>query len=136
MFDLNAKDGSVRVERYNSPIAEDKSDSGLKPPRMAKLDSHEMASLHKKLMGYYKNELSRQADNRLEMAEDEDFYDNIQWEEEEAATLRERGQPPLVYNVISASIDWVTGTEKRARTDFNGHCRFGSNRAIAAFDGL
>jgi len=119
MFDLNATDGSVRVQRYKSPIPSDESGDGrFKPSGASSLDGDKMVRLHKKLMGYYKNELSRQSDNRLEMAEDEDYYDNIQWDKQEAATLRERGQQPLVYNVISASIDWVTGTQKRTRTDF------------------
>ncbi|HZJ97552.1 MAG TPA: hypothetical protein VFD12_06925, partial [Oligella sp.] len=32
--------------------------------------------------------------------------------------MRERGQAPLVYNVIAQSVNWVIGSEKRGRTDF------------------
>ena len=84
----------------------------------SKLDSPKMASLHKQVLGMYKQELDRQAHNRAEMATDEDYYDNIQWSEEDAQALRDRGQEPLVYNVITQSINWVTGTEKRGRSDF------------------
>lgn len=116
MFDLNAKDGSVRVEKYNSPIP--KTPEPVEPVAESELDSQKMASLHLQLCEYYRAELEKSADNRKDQAEDEDFYDNIQWDDADAAVLRNRNQVPLVYNVISSSIDWVTGTEKRARTDY------------------
>ncbi|AYO76442.1 hypothetical protein [Sphingobium yanoikuyae] len=82
------------------------------------LDSAQGIALHRKLIGYYQRELERQAINRAEMVEDEDFYDNEQWTQADKATLRDRGQEPLVYNVISTTVNWVLGTEKRSRTDF------------------
>ena len=82
------------------------------------LDSDANDRLHKRLMGHYQRELDRQYDNRVEMAQDEDFYDNIQWTEEDKQTLKERGQAPLTYNVISQTINWIIGSEKRGRTDF------------------
>lgn len=83
-----------------------------------RLDSSENSRLHARLLAYYEQELDRQAENRREQAIDEDFYDNIQWRPEDARTLRERGQVPLVYNVISSAINWVLGTERRGRADF------------------
>lgn len=83
-----------------------------------KLDADDMVQLHSQLMARYENELDRQGDNRDLMARDEDFYDNEQWTEEDKAALKERGQMALVYNVISSSVNWVLGTEKRGRTDF------------------
>ena len=83
-----------------------------------KLDSEKMHEQHDTLMALYETELERQSENRLEQAIDEDFYDNIQWRDEDARILRERGQVPLVYNVISSSINWVIGTEKRGRSDY------------------
>ena len=82
------------------------------------LDSEEMDLLHKKLYAFYQMELSIQEENRLEQSIDEDFYDHIQWTEEDKQTMKERGQAPLVYNVIANSVNWVLGSEKRARTDF------------------
>ncbi len=82
------------------------------------LDSPTGILLQRKLIGFYQRELERQGVNRIEMAEDEDFYDNEQWSAEEKAVLDDRGQFPLVYNVISTTINWVIGTEKRGRTDF------------------
>lgn len=117
MFDLNASDGSVRIKKSQSPMPHAEKPPA-EPVTANKLDSEKMVALHKKLLGYYRSELDRSAENRAEQAEDEQFYDNIQWSAKDAAVLRERNQMPLVYNVISSSIDWVTGTEKRARTDF------------------
>ncbi len=82
------------------------------------LDAPEMVALQQRLMSYYENELNRQAENRIAMARDEDYYDNEQWSEEEKRILKERGQAPLVYNVISSAINWVLGSEKRGRSDF------------------
>lgn len=82
------------------------------------LDSDANQELHRRLLGYYQQELDRQADNRAQMSIDEDFYDHIQWSEEDARALRERGQAPLVYNVISQSVNWVIGSEKRGRVDY------------------
>ncbi|WP_429318783.1 hypothetical protein [Paraburkholderia sp. GAS448] len=52
------------------------------------------------------------------MAVDEDYYDSIQWTQEEIEELRERGQAATVYNVIAQSINWIIGSEKRGRADF------------------
>ncbi len=82
------------------------------------LDGDAASEMHARLLDSYITELARQEENRYEMAVDEDFYDSIQWEEDDAAQLRDRGQVPLVYNVISASVNWVIGTEKRGRSDF------------------
>lgn len=82
------------------------------------LDDSTSQELHRRLISFYRQELDRQADNRFQMAVDEDYYDSIQWTEEEARILKERGQAPIVYNVIAQSINWVIGSEKRGRTDF------------------
>jgi hypothetical protein len=82
------------------------------------LDGPDNHLLHGKLLGYYQRELDRQNDNRIQMAIDEDYYDNDQWSESDAEELRERGQAPICYNVITQSINWVIGSEKRGRSDF------------------
>jgi hypothetical protein len=117
MFNLNAKDGSVRKKQFKSPIKGGASDEGAAHVKGSELDSEKMVDLHHRLMDYRAKELDRQHENRAEMAQDEDFYDNIQWDAKDAATVEERGQKALVYNVISASVDWVLGTEKRSRSD-------------------
>lgn len=118
MFDLNATDGSVRKKPYESPIPKGADPDASEQKTQDVLDGPKIVAMHKRMVDLYTVELDRQADNRQEQAVEEDFYDNIQWSEEDAAVLKERGQLPLVYNVVSTSIDWVTGTEKRTRTDF------------------
>lgn len=117
MFDLAAGDGSVRKTSFKSPIPQAK-DGGIAVTKGNLLDGERMQALHGRLIGYYTSELDRQFQNRAERAEDDDYYDNKQWSDEDAAVVEERGQKAIVYNVISASVDWITNTEKRARADF------------------
>ncbi|MDA4845941.1 hypothetical protein [Hoeflea poritis] len=116
MFDLEADDGSVRVKPAHEPQPAVNDNATEKKPH--RLDSGRMVRLKNRLLDHYEREIDRQRENRLEMALDAAFYDNNQWREEDLVTLKERGQVPLVYNVIATSVDWVTGTERRARTDF------------------
>jgi hypothetical protein len=116
MFDLRANDGSVRREEFQSPIP-----AGEEPKRDKTgnaLDSNKSMAIHSRLMDHYTRELDRQFLNRAEQAIDADFYDNDQWREEDKAILEERGQVPIVYNVIASSVDWVIGSEKQSRTDY------------------
>ena len=117
MFDLNSDDGSVRKKKYRSPIP-DTLVVGERPFSGNRLDSAPMQRLHARLLDMWQRELDRQAENRRDQAIDEDMYDNIQWTEEDAQTLKDRGQLPLVFNVIATTLDWVIGSEKRSRTDF------------------
>jgi hypothetical protein len=71
-----------------------------------------------KLKEWLGQERDRQAENRYQMALDEDFYDGLQWSEDDAKTVEERGQAPLVYNETKVSMDWIIGSEKRNRTDW------------------
>lgn len=119
MFDLN-DDNLTRVDRKATPedrMPESKQSDKPVPPAN-KLDSEDSYELHTRLLSYYRQELDRQSENRFQMAIDEDYYDNIQWSEEEAQALKDRGQAPIVYNVLATSINWIIGTEKRGRTDF------------------
>lgn len=94
-------------------------ESASEPAAVHELDNEVNTALHALLRGYYRQELDRQEGNRRLQAKDQDYYDNIQWTEEDAAELRDRGQTPIVYNVIAQSVNWIIGTEKRGRTDFN-----------------
>lgn len=117
MFDLQSQDGSVRKTEFRSPIPQ-VPESGVAIVKPNLLDGEKMMALHSRLLGYYTSELDRQFQNRVERAEDDDYYDNKQWAEEDALVVENRGQKAIVYNVIAASVDWITNTEKRARADF------------------
>lgn len=73
---------------------------------------------HDQRKSWFIAEASRQAINRALMAKCEAYYDGSQWDYEDAETLRKRGQAPIVYNEIKPTIDWLIGTERRARVDF------------------
>jgi hypothetical protein len=46
-----------------------------------------------------------------------DYYDGKQWTREEIATLKQRGQPPIVFNRIKRKVDSILGVERNRRTD-------------------
>lgn len=63
------------------------------------------------------------AENRMEQAIDADYYDGDQWTLDEIAELEERGQAPLVYNVLAQHINWLLGTERRTKVEWAVHPR-------------
>lgn len=73
---------------------------------------------HHVLMDLLEYESERQAEERIQMQIDEDYYDHLQWRPEDARELMERGQAPLVFNEARQTIDWISGTEKRMRKDY------------------
>jgi hypothetical protein len=89
-------------------------DSSPKNP----LDTQPYLDRLKKLMQWRRQARVAQADNRTEMAIDEDFYDGIQLEPEDLKILMERNQPPLVYNVVKNTVNWILGTERKSRIDY------------------
>ncbi|MFG1462108.1 hypothetical protein V5F77_04340 [Xanthobacter sp. DSM 24535] len=111
---MDLRDARVK---HDTPEARLPADTGPSLKRN-RLDGPDMMALHGRLMSWHENELARQQPNRAEQEQDEDMYDNIQWDPKDAQDVRDRGQVPLVYNVLSSMIDWVLGTEKRGRTDF------------------
>ena len=82
------------------------------------LETDGSRAILRQLLQWYYFEKERQAANRLEMAMDCDFYDNLQWDAQDAAILRDRGQMPLVYNEVAPMVDWLIGTERRSRVDW------------------
>lgn len=83
-----------------------------------KTDAASVAERHDRRKSWFIGEASRQATNRALMAKCEDYYDGNQWSYDHAAELKRRGQSPVVYNEIKPTIDWLIGTERRARVDF------------------
>lgn len=101
-----------------------KSDKGLQVdvwPAKSKADKLESPDVQKrfdKVKQWRQQAKTAQAENRREMAIDQDYVDHLQWSEEDAAELEARGQLPLVYNLIALNCRWITGTEKRTRIDY------------------
>ncbi len=74
---------------------------------------------HEQRRGWFLAEASRQAANRAMMAKSEAFYDSEQISHDDAQELRDRGQNPVVYNEVFYVVNWLIGTERRNRVDFN-----------------
>lgn len=86
--------------------------------RNHRLDSLPMQKLKRQLLSWYFEEREKQSINRYQMAIDQDFYDSIQWSEEDAADVESRGQHPLVFNEVAPMVDWIIGTQRRTRVDW------------------
>lgn len=115
MFDLRDP-ASTRIKRAEAPIPAARTPA--KPEKRDPLDSPKAVETWQRMLDTYQRELDRQEANRTAMAVDEDFKDGIQWSEADAQALEERGQKPLVFNVIATTVNWILGTEKRGRSDF------------------
>lgn len=108
--------GDDYFRRQEETLAQTGKDS---EPAVNPLDSEKGRNLHTKLLSWYFMEREKQAVNRMEMAMDADFYDNLQWDPQDAQDLRDRGQMPLVYNEVAPMVDWIIGTERRTRVDWS-----------------
>jgi hypothetical protein len=87
-------------------------------PTVSGDDDGDTARRHRTLIDILNDEGERQAEERYQMAIDEDYNDHLQWRPEDAAVLMERGQAPLVFNEGRQTIEWISGTEKRMRKDY------------------
>jgi len=92
----------------------DKEQAGTHP-----MESEEVKDRLKRVEDWWQRSVSILADSRVEMMTDHEYYDNEQWTEEEKEILEERGQDPVVFNVIASSIDWILGAERRQRVDWH-----------------
>lgn len=63
-------------------------------------------------------ELRDQPHWRREADQASDFYDGNQLTQEDVERLQERGQPPLITNIIKPTIDTVLGLEAKSRSDW------------------
>jgi hypothetical protein len=90
----------------------------VRPNGGMRMDAESVRARHDRRKAWFLAEASRQAVNRALMAKCESYYDGVQYTYEDAEILRQRGQNPVVYNEIKPTIDWLIGTERRARVDF------------------
>lgn len=56
-------------------------------------------------------------DARTESERARDYVDGAQLTSDEVATLKKRGQPPVVYNRVRRKVEWLLGLEIKQRTD-------------------
>lgn len=88
--------------------------SGLTHP----LEAQEWQERLRFLQQWYRQARVAQAENRTEMAIDEDYYDAIQMEAEDIRTLMDRNQPVLTFNVVKNTVNWILGVERKNRIDY------------------
>ena len=115
--------GTIRDDDPMGRMAVTEQVAGLVEDMEARVEQERMvrqqqeSTLHTRLWGFYSDERDRQRHNRHQMALDEDYFDSLQWTEEEQRDLIERGQAPTVYNLIKPTVLWMFGTEVRTRMD-------------------
>lgn len=116
MFELRepkkTADELARTERPSTEVMD-----GTMPDAQGDRDA-DTDRRHRTLIDILNDEGERQAEERYQMAIDEDYNDHLQWRPEDAAVLMERGQAPLVFNEGRQTIEWISGTEKRMRKDY------------------
>ena len=109
-------------DRAHLGITEEEELEDLKLPKKSKrnkfLDGPVVMKDLRRLTNWWYRERQLQAESRTQLMTDHKFYDGKQWDEDDEAELKERGQKALVFNQIKPACDWVLGTEKRTRIDY------------------
>lgn len=90
-FDVRPRRGRAPGDQYSDSIDRD---SAGDPEAFTghPLDAPDARAEHNRLLQWFYLERERQAENRLEMAMDADFYDGLMWDPADAQALRDRGQ--------------------------------------------
>ena len=122
---------SSRIENFQTdpgrrhkelkPVLSEKDLEHLDKPPVKKhaLEKEEVKDRLGRIKEWWNRSASVLADSRVEMMTDHEYYDSQQWTEEEKEILEERGQEPVVFNMIATSIDWILGAERRQRVDWH-----------------
>lgn len=83
------------------------------------LDAENARRLLAKVTEWWDEARDGHADNRRQQYIDADYRDGHQWKPDDASILIDRGQVPLTFPLIKQMRDWITGTERRTRIDWN-----------------
>lgn len=111
-FEATPLRGMASGDQYSDAIEPENSFSGHP------MDAPAMRKEHRRLLGWWYFEREKQANNRFQQSIDADYYDNQQWDPEDAEIVSARGQMPLVYNEVAPMCDWLIGTERRTKADW------------------
>jgi hypothetical protein len=109
-YGVEHADDGITAARPDNPS----SDTSRHP-----LDSEANRKLLAQFEQWWAEARDAHAENRREQLMDADYYDSHQWRAEDAAALMERGQAPLTFPIVKNMVDWVTGTERRTRIDWD-----------------
>lgn len=94
-------------------------DPSPEPQHVHELDNEENRELFIKLWTWWIEGQDAHFRSRAERLRDHEFYDSRQWTDEEIMELNARGQGAPVFNIIKQMVDWICGTERRTRVDWN-----------------
>ena len=95
------------------------------------LDTGQHAKDYRQIYDWWVQARTVQAPGRYEQSIDEDFYDGLQWTEEDQLVVESRGQPALVFNQVKPVVDWIIGTQKRSKFDWHIYPRTEDDREPA-----
>ena len=115
----------VSTLRKRTPTFAEGGGTLAKPPTLKakttpeNLDSPANQDEFRKIQEWWLQARESQSFVRLEMDVDDSFYHGDQFSTEDRLALEEVGQAPLVFNKIAPVCNWVIGTERRTRVDFN-----------------
>lgn len=116
---------NVEIHRFDDRahlgITEEEELEDLKLPKAKRdkfLDGPVAMKDLRRLTNWWYRERQLQAESRTDQMTDHKFYDGKQWDDDDEAELKERGQKALVFNQVKPACDWVLGTEKRTRIDY------------------
>lgn len=76
-----------------------------------------------KLTGWFEEAEEATLEARTKSERDRDYYDGKQWTPDEVATLKQRGQPAIAFNVIKSRVEFLLGLEKQQRRDPKAYYR-------------
>lgn len=116
------------IQLTEAAIPDDETAAGLKPrdgvvlgeqPTNNELPEElKDTALERRHVEMFLMEIKNQPHWRREADKAADYYDGNQLTSETVDTLQERGQPPLITNLIKPTIDTVLGMEAKTRTDW------------------
>jgi hypothetical protein len=102
---------SDQKPRGNVVMGEEPTDTGMP-------EDLEDSALPRGQVEMFLREIKHQPHWRREADRAADYYDGNQLSTDTVEKLKERGQPPLITNIIKPTIDTVLGMEAKARTDW------------------
>lgn len=73
----------------------------------------------KKIQNWWAYSRTILSDPRSECMRDHDVYDGDSWSEEDREDIESRGQKAINFNRVKPTCDWLIGSEKKNRIDYN-----------------
>jgi len=105
-------------ENAHDPDSRYGADKAVPVAKQDPLQTPAMQDLSRQVDEWWIEARDKHVENRAQRFLDHDYYDHDQISAEDRAVYEERGQAPVVHNLVHPAIDWLTGTERRTRIDW------------------